>query len=175
MMTTYSTFPAHELRAMGQRLIEMADTADASAPDDQHDHKRKAEARVPSELSPKRLLSIARHIYRSRRGRAEFFNAELFADPAWDILLDLFIAELCGKHVSTTRLCLAAAVPATTAHRYVAHLESVGLVTRANCETDGRVQLRSMTPKGFRLMRNYLEKYWTGGPVSTPELLLLET
>lgn len=160
---------------MGQRLIEMADAADASAPRDEHAFKRKSEGCPRSELTPKRLLVIARNIYRARRGRAEFFNGELFADPAWDILLDLFIAELCGKHVSTTRLCLAAAVPATTAHRYVAHLESVGLVTRASCETDGRVQLRSMTPKGFRLMRDYIEKYWAGGSVPTPELMLLES
>lgn len=175
MMNSFSMLPAHELRSIGQRLIEMADAADASASSEQKGAKRKSETREPSELSPKRLLALARMIYRARRGRAEVFAAELFADPAWDILLDLFIAELCGKHVSTTRLCLAAAVPATTAHRYVAHLESMGLVTRASCETDGRVQLRSMTPKGFRLMREYLEKHWTAVSLPKPELMLMDT
>src|SRR3990170_2463004 len=38
-----------------------------------------------------------REILRQRRNRDRFFDAELFADPAWDILLELYGAEL-GQH-----------------------------------------------------------------------------
>jgi DNA-binding MarR family transcriptional regulator len=175
MMTPFSMLPANELRTMAQRLIEMADTAEATGAVNQHCPNSPPEARAPGELPPERLLALARMIYKARRGRAEFFNADLFADPAWDILLELFIAELCGKQTSSTRLCMAAAVPPTTASRYVAHLETVGLVCRASCETDARIQLRAITPKGLQLMRDYFEKYWRELAPAAPELMLLDT
>jgi predicted transcriptional regulator len=167
-------FPANELRAMAQRLIELADTAEASARVDQPEQNLRSGERG-GDLSNRSLLALARMIYKARRGRAEFFGADLFADPAWDILLELFIAELCGKRTSTTRLCIAAAVPPTTALRYATHLESLGLVSRASCDTDARILLRSITPKGFRLMRDYFHKYCAQMAPAPAELMLIDT
>jgi hypothetical protein len=58
-----------------------------------------------------------REIIRKRQVRKQFFPAELFADPAWDIMLDLAAARLEGKQVSVSSLCIAAEVPTTTALR----------------------------------------------------------
>jgi hypothetical protein len=42
--------------------------------------------------------------------RARFFQEELFADPAWDMLLDLLQAEIAQHRVPVSSLCIAAAV-----------------------------------------------------------------
>jgi hypothetical protein len=59
-----------------------------------------------------------RAVIRARRLRSRFFSEELFADPAWDMLLDLLQAEISHLRVPVSSLCIAAAVPATTALRW---------------------------------------------------------
>jgi len=60
-----------------------------------------------------------RAVIRARRARAQFFEATLFADPAWDMLLELFASELGTERMSVTALCAGAAVPPTTALRWI--------------------------------------------------------
>jgi DNA-binding MarR family transcriptional regulator len=79
-----------------------------------------------------------RAILRSRRLRDRFFEAGLFADPAWDILLELYLAELGQYRLAISSLCLGAAVPATTALRWIKTLEKKGLVVRSPDPDDGR-------------------------------------
>ncbi|MDX3899165.1 MAG: winged helix DNA-binding protein [Sphingobium sp.] len=79
-----------------------------------------------------------RDLLRARRLRAEFLPAELFADPAWDMLLDLLAARLDGARVSVSSLCIAAAVPPTTALRWIRTLTEQGLVERRADPHDGR-------------------------------------
>src|SRR4051812_23053389 len=45
-----------------------------------------------------------RTILRARRLRDRFFEAQLFADPAWDILLELYAAELGRYRTSVSSL-----------------------------------------------------------------------
>ncbi|EDL48861.1 MarR family transcriptional regulator [Erythrobacter sp. SD-21] len=74
--------------------------------------------------------SAIRNLIRSRRVRAQFFDAELFADPAWDILLDLAAARAERRQVSVTSLCIAAGVPATTALRWISQMVDAELLIR---------------------------------------------
>ena len=60
---------------------------------------------------------MERKVIRTRRLRANYFSEELFADPAWDMMLDLLQAEIAQLRVLVSSLCIAAAVPATTALR----------------------------------------------------------
>lgn len=69
----------------------------------------------PRDDVPNVSAEALRVMIRARRLRANFFPADLFADPAWDMLLDLLQAELVQHRVPVSSLCLAAAVPATTA------------------------------------------------------------
>ena len=64
--------------------------------------------------------------------------AGLFADPAWDILLDLYASSLEGRDVTVSDACIAASVPPTTALRYVKKLTKDGLICRIDAENDGR-------------------------------------
>src|SRR3546814_5506642 len=45
-----------------------------------------------------------RDMLRLRRLRDRFFPGDLFADPAWDMLLDLMAAHLSGQRVSVSSL-----------------------------------------------------------------------
>lgn len=79
-----------------------------------------------------------REIIKKRRLRERFFDAELFADPAWDILLDLKAAGLEGQNVSVSSLCIAAAVPPTTALRWITAMTENGLLARRQDPDDAR-------------------------------------
>ena len=73
---------------------------------------------------------LVRRIIRQRQLRARFFDGELFADPAWDILLDLTAARVEHTRVSVTSLCIASGVPPTTALRWIGQMTAVGLLER---------------------------------------------
>ncbi len=79
-----------------------------------------------------------RDMLRARRLRADFLPGDLFADPAWDMLLDLLAARLDHERVSVSSLCIAAAVPPTTALRHIKTLTDKGLVERQADPHDGR-------------------------------------
>jgi hypothetical protein len=79
-----------------------------------------------------------RDIIKTRRLRERFFEAELFADPAWDILLDLKAATLEGQNVSVSSLCIAASVPPTTALRWVTAMTESGMLVRRQDPDDAR-------------------------------------
>ena len=93
---------------------------------------------------------------RSRRLRAQFFAGELFADPAWDMLLDLFAAELERRRVSVSSLCIAAAVPPTTALRWIGTLHDAGLFERHADPSDRRRAYIALSAKGIEGMRSYV-------------------
>lgn len=96
-----------------------------------------------------------RAIIRSRRLREQVFGEGLFADPAWDMLLDLFATGLEGKQVSVSSLCLAAATPPTTALRWIAVLQKAGLVERDSDPYDKRRAFIRLSEKAVSAMRAY--------------------
>lgn len=79
-----------------------------------------------------------REIIKLRRLRDRFFQNDLFADPAWDILLDLKAAALEGQRVSVSSLCIAAAVPPTTALRWITAMTENGMLVRRQDPADAR-------------------------------------
>jgi predicted transcriptional regulator len=107
-------------------------------------------------FSDKKLATIAESIYRARRRRLKLFNANLFGEPAWDMLLDMFIKTARGERLSTTSLCIAADVPQATGLRWIAQLEEQGLLSRRQVVDDRRLKIVEITPEGYRLMRQYV-------------------
>jgi hypothetical protein len=79
-----------------------------------------------------------RALIRARRMREQFLPADLFADPAWDMILDLMAARLANQRVSVSSLCIAAAVPPTTALRWIRQLTERGVFSRIDDPADGR-------------------------------------
>lgn len=111
----------------------------------------------PRSLEPAMLLPLVKQILRSRRQRDTLFGTDLFGEPAWDILLELFVAEQTYRKLSVSSVCLASAVPPSTAIRWVERLESAGWVRRDNDPLDRRLIWVFLTPKGSTAMRTYLE------------------
>lgn len=98
-----------------------------------------------------------RRAIRARRLRDEMFaQAGLFEDPAWDMLLDLFAAELERRPVSVSSLCIAAAVPATTALRWISKLIAADLLERRPDSLDRRRAFISLSAKASAGMRAYI-------------------
>ena len=97
-----------------------------------------------------------RAILRLRRLRSRFFDPELFADPAWDMLLDLMAARLEDEEVAVTSLCIAAAVPSTTALRWIKNMTDIGLFHRRADPSDGRRVYISLTDAAARAMSRFL-------------------
>jgi len=90
-----------------------------------------------------------------RRLRAKFFDEHLFADPAWDILLDLYRAHLAQQRISVTSVCFGAGVPVSTALRWLNALEERGLARRSQDPLDGRRFFVELTHSGVSAMAAY--------------------
>jgi DNA-binding MarR family transcriptional regulator len=125
-----------------------------------------AEAPAPAQLiraglgtgSPSASLKTVRGVIRARRLRSQYFSPELFADPAWDMLLDLLQAEIAQLRVPVSSLCIAAAVPATTALRWLKAMVTQGLIIRRNDPHDGRrVFVELASPTSDALHRYFAE------------------
>jgi DNA-binding MarR family transcriptional regulator len=91
----------------------------------------------------------------ARRLRSKFFDANLFADPAWDILLDLYRAHLAQQRICITSVCFGSGVPVSTALRWLNALEQRGLTKRSNDPLDARRSFVALTPKGVSAMAGY--------------------
>ena len=108
-------------------------------------------------------LALARKAYALRRKRAAIFgNPDLFGEPAWDILLDLFIAHGEGKPVSVSSACIGSAAPPTTGLRWLGVLAEEGLVVRENDPEDHRRVLVRLTAAGQAAMQRFFDQVETG-------------
>ena len=111
------------------------------------------------ELSPGEVPAVAaetvRAVIRARRLRARYFPEELFADPAWDMLLDLLQAEIAQLRVPVSSLCIAAAVPPTTALRWLKTMTQEGIFVRRADPHDGRRVFVELAPQASIAMRRY--------------------
>src|SRR5437588_6676202 len=90
-----------------------------------------------------------------RRKRDHFFDATLFSDPAWDILLELYAAELGQRRVSVGNLGIGAALPASTAVRWIKILETKGMIWRLPDPLHGRRVFLTLTPDTVRAMDQF--------------------
>ena len=144
-------------------------TGFASRGDDQADHMGQVRtparefAAMPRSFVPEeRMLDrqrakAVRRMLRQRRMREQYFPADLFADPAWDMLLDLYAARLERQPVSVSSLCIAAAVPATTALRWIKTMTDAGLFVRGDDPQDGRRIFIALAEGAYDALARYFE------------------
>ena len=100
--------------------------------------------------------AMIRSLIRARRMRSQFFPVSMFADPAWDMLLDLAAAKLEGRAVAVSSLCIASAVPPTTALRWIKTLTDGKLFARVADNNDGRRVFIELTEQAQAGMIGYL-------------------
>lgn len=100
---------------------------------------------------------MLRRILRQRQMRSRYFAGDIFADPAWDMLLDLTAARVEGKQVSVTSLCIASCVPPTTAMRWIGQMIEAGLFRRVEDLSDRRRAFIELTDQSADAMARYFE------------------
>ena len=128
----------------------------------------KDEGRLVRHTAPAPRLpegGVIRQVIRQRQLRARFFEAELFADPAWDILLDLAAARAEGREVCVTSLCIAAGVPATTALRWIGQMVDSGLLVRIPDPADRRRAHIALADSTADMMARYFAAIDLGSPM----------
>lgn len=142
-----------ELARFSEEAARLAGLLSSYAP------RRPADAAVPElparDIPPstERLAQLVR----LRGLRAAFFSGKLFAEPVWDILLELMEVRLGGgRPLSVSSLCIASGAPSTTALRRIEDLEREGLVTRVPDPADGRRQFVELTPTAADQLTAYL-------------------
>ena len=98
------------------------------------------------------MLAIARHAWEIRERRSDHFAGELFGEPAWDMLLHLFIGHLEGDTISVRSCCVALGMSNTTALRYLVVFGEAGLVRRVDLDDDANKTFIAITSLGFEKM-----------------------
>ena len=103
-------------------------------------------------------IEIARYTYLMRRTRNAIFGSpDMFGEPAWDILLDLYIAYAENKPVSVSSACIGSASPPTTGLRWLGVLADNGFVLREHDPEDQRRVLVKLSQKGIDAMNTYFD------------------
>jgi DNA-binding MarR family transcriptional regulator len=105
------------------------------------------------------VAAIARLRYKQRRLRSRYFGDGLFRDPAWDILLDLFVAEHEGKKISVSSASGAAGLSTASGLRWLAKLEEQGLIIRVRAHSDARTIHVELTHEAREKMISLLTSF----------------
>lgn len=102
------------------------------------------------------VTAYARHLYRLRRQRDELFG-NIFGEPAWDMMLDLFIRQNDKSITSISSLCIAASVPQTTALRWVTEMIAAGIFSRERDPFDRRRSYVELSADAYERMAQLLQ------------------
>lgn len=126
------------------------------------DHLLRTMAEVPSLEPPATVrdgaLKAARRAWKARRERERIFGPGLVANPAWDILLDLFLAHAEDREVTVFGVCASTTVDEWTVVRWIANLVEAKLVTRQSTAADPRSIKLTLTDQGLAMMCDYFNR-----------------
>lgn len=126
---------------LAQRSVESPDSESA---------ERRSKRKVP-ELDPDQV----NRLIQMRRRRSQYLPEDLFADPAWDMLLELLHAEATDRRIPVSGLCAASGVPSTTALRWIGAMVERGLINRCEDRHDRRRAYLALAPEISRALRLY--------------------
>ena len=144
--------PADLAAAIAQALVAPAEPPARPLPVTVADQR--SDYGLPAE--PVQVAAAAvRKAIRARRRRSRPFPELLFEDPAWDMLLDLYAAHLERAQVSVSSLCIAAAVPPSTALRWISKMTEDGLFVREPDPFDRRRAFMALSEAALDRMNRY--------------------
>jgi len=144
--------PADLAAAIAQTLVAPADPVARVLPAAVADQR--SEYGLPAEPVQVAAADVRKAI-RARRLRSRPFPDVLFEDPAWDMLLDLYAAHLERAQVSVSSLCIAAAVPPSTALRWISKMTEDGLFVREPDPFDRRRAFMALSAASLDRMNRY--------------------
>jgi hypothetical protein len=143
------SFSAGQMRSLGASLLKLADALDdawhpAGVRSEYHWMTRAGHI----ERRSLQLAQVAGRLRAAARRRRRHLSGEWFGEPAWEMLLELFIQFSGGARVSTKSLVIASGAADTTALRIMDRLEEAELIQRSPSQTDKRVTLVGLTRRG---------------------------
>jgi DNA-binding MarR family transcriptional regulator len=102
------------------------------------------------------LREHARQIRSSRELRQEWFDRNIFGEPAWEMLLALYVIDGEQRRLSTRQVAKLANISLTTTLRWLDYLQEQDLVSRRPNPFDHRVVYTELSDKGRAAMDEYL-------------------
>ena len=148
-MTGEALFSPNDISRLFQLVADIADRGEMHPAEviEQLEHRAGATPpAAPATAGGIRLGEFVGRLRRIRMKRNDVIGVQLFRDPAWDMLLDLFAAHELGQRVSVSALCFASGVPQSTALRTVQRLEERDLLEREGDPEDLRRSWVRATP-----------------------------
>jgi DNA-binding MarR family transcriptional regulator len=123
--------------------------------DGQKPHDRSVNAPLDRDDAPNddQLLRRAKNILQERQRRMSRFGRAMFGEPAWEILLLLYVSEL---RYTTSRLVEASGATRSTAMRWIDYLEKRRFLVRTEHPTDRRSAFVALTHEGKEELAAYL-------------------
>lgn len=158
--------PSEKLERLAAELVAVAQELRRECREDDEEEKG-GYAAVASDLPLpardraerlERWRDLAGRIYRFRRARDRLFGP-IFGEPAWDILLDLFVMEAKGARVPVSSACIASGASHSTALRQVDELVRHGLVERVRDEQDKRRTYLMLSTHGLGKLAMVFEQF----------------
>lgn len=104
------------------------------------------------------LHALAFAISDARQARGKYFPGELFADPAWDILLGLYCAQNRGERMTVTAVGQSFGLAQATSFRWLNELEKAGLVERVRDPGHRRRVFATLTALACEKVTLWLEE-----------------
>lgn len=108
-----------------------------------------------NEMSSEKLLERAQSILRVRGARERLLGRGSLGEPAFDLLLCLYVRS-GQKETSLTSLARAAGTPNSSAMRWIRYLADRGLVELTESKSDGRATCVQLTSSGRLVMNEFL-------------------
>ena len=108
--------------------------------------------------SHQKRVGLAREIFRARQRRTNYVSKAMLGEPAWDMLLALYIDDRDGPRLSVGRLATISGAPMTTALRWIDYLAKERLVTRQPHPTDRRSEILELTDRARSALDQYLSE-----------------
>lgn len=116
------------------------------------------DAGVPMGTATLDPRELAKQLLAQRMARFDHFPAELFHEPAWDMLLALFVAQEERRTMNVKTLVASAHAPVTTSQRWIDHLHKLKLIDRVIDPIDRRRMEISLSDQGYTAVTAYLRR-----------------
>ncbi len=123
------------------------------------EEKKKEEPNPPQPTSPQRRRATLDDLRAVRKVRDRHFPTELFSDPCWEMLLDLYDAQLDEAEVTVSSLGAASGVPLTTALRRMDVLQKHGFIERLVDPDDRRRTIVRLSATGLAAVEKFFDSY----------------
>lgn len=101
-----------------------------------------------------RKVRTAQWILSARRLRYAHFSGSLFGEPAWDLLLQVYVSDASGLSSTVAELQVQQEQPASTTLRWLNALEEQGLIRQKQLPTGSKIV--ELTTNGHSALDAYL-------------------